>query len=316
MASGTETVGKLDLNLDAYRLIGQLLHRLRRAIREELSGAYGAQWEQGIPEDLRMFLSQRRQREESISWFPSDDVDLLDYANFADLAEILASTPSLLEHLDWLPSSGREAMLRVRFLELDTVFQRVAYVRPISEMEMELLAGLGERIKKCFEEEQRSPEKTATRQASSPSEDVAEKVKPAQLAPESQIQKSQPIQETRKDRKGQEVVKEALERGDTKTIMLALYKEVVAAADAIFKEGKGLPCPVWELVRESYWYEENFRKLALAPLSHFFDILEDAKELGRSATREEVLEAVGNRGFTQTLLQLREMFQPFLSSRE
>ncbi|MGQ9495297.1 MAG: hypothetical protein ACUVRY_03435 [Thermoanaerobaculaceae bacterium] len=308
-------MGKLDLNLDAYRLLAQLLHRLRRAVREELSKTYGSQWERGIPEDLRMFLSQRRQREQSISWFTSDSVDLLDYANFADLAEVLASTPSLLERLDWLPSSGREAMLRVRLLELDTVFQRVAYARPISEMEMELLAGLGERIKKCFDQGACETTKPATPEALPRREHIAGKVKAGQPSPELLGEQSQPIQEARGHLRDQEALKGALEKGDTKTIMLTLYKEVVAAADAIFKEGKGPACPAWELVRESSWYEENFSKLALAPLSHFFDILEDAKELGRSATREEVLEAVGNRGFTQTLLQLKEMFQPFLSSR-
>lgn len=315
MASGTETVGKLDLNLDAYRLNAELLHRLRRTVRQELSKIYGSQWEQGIPEDLRMFLSQRRQREQAISWFTNDSVDLLDYANFADLAEVLASIPSLLQRLDWLPSSGREAMLRVRFLELDTVFQRVAYARPISEMEMELLVGLGERIKRCFDQGVSETSTSATPEPLPPSGHPGEAIKARQPSPETQKEQSRPVQDTRRHRQEEEFVKEALERGDTKTIMLALYKEVVAAADAIFKEGKGSPCPVWELVRESSWYEENFRKLALAPLSHFFDILEDAKELGRSATREEVLEAVGNRGFTQTLLQLKEMFQPFLSSR-
>lgn len=308
-------MGKLDRNLDAYRLIAQLLHRLRQAVREELSKIYGSQWEQGIPENLHMFLSQRRQREEGISWFPSDDVDLLDYANFADLAEILASTPSLLERLDWLPSPGRESVLRVRLLELDTVLQRVAHARPISEMEMELLVGLGERIKRCFDKGIAATTKTTTPEALPRSEHVARKVQDGQPSLEVQEEQSQPILETRGHHRDQETLKEALEKGDTKTVMLTLYKEVVAAADAIFKEGKKAPCPAWELVRESSWYEENFRKLALAPLSHFFGILEDVRELGRSATREEVLEAVDNRGFSQTLLQLKEIFQPFLSSR-
>lgn len=312
MASGTE-VGKLDRNLDAYRLIAELLHRLRRAVREELSKIYGSQWEQGIPENLHMFLSQRRQREEDIRPFPSDDVDLLDYANFADLAEILASTPSLLERLDWLPSPGREAMLRVRLLELDTICQRVAHARPISEMDMELLVGLGERMRRCFDKGIAATTKTATPEALPRSEYVARKVQDGQSSPEVQVEQGQPI--TRGHRRDQGILEEALEKGDTKTIMLTLYKEVVAAADAIFKEGKEAPCPAWELVRESSWYEENFRKLALAPLSHFFDILEDVRELRRSASREEVLRAVDNRGFSQTLLQLKQIFQPFLPSR-
>lgn len=310
-------MGKLDLNLDAYRLIAELLHRLRNALREALKEAAGNSWEEHIPQDLRLFLSQRRSREQGVSWFRTDSCDLLDYASFSDLAEILAANPALLEQLDWLPASGREAMLRVRFLELDTVFQRVAYARPVSELEMELLAGLGERIRRSFDRGTKPPTTTAPA--------LAAEAKPPTPPPTPQTPTptvgTSPTPEvpaphpTKKDEGlPQEAIRLALETADTRTIMAALYKEVVRAADAIFKEGTPPACPVWETVRESTWYEQNFRKLSLAPLSHFFDIVEDARELARSASREEILEAVRNRGFAQTLLQLKELFQPYLTA--
>lgn len=310
-------MGKLDLNLDAYRLIAELLHRVRNAVRERLQEMVGDAWEDRIPGDLRLFLTQRRLREQGVSWFRTDSCDLLDYANFFDLAEILAANPALLEQVDWLPATGREAMLRVRFLELDTVFQRVAYARPVSELEMELLAGLGERIRKSFGR----PAKTPTPVAPAPAAEISPAAPPpthltsapagpASTAPEL----SAPATAEKSARPSREKLSQALEAGDTKTIMAALYKEVVETADAIFKQGKPPACPVWEAVRESSWYEQNFRKLSLAPLSHFFDIVEDTKELSRSASREEILEAVRNRGFAQTLLQLKELFQPYLGA--
>lgn len=305
-------MGKLDLNLDAYRLMADLLHRLRKAIRQELQAKAGDRWHELIPEDLRLFLSQRRQREQSVSWFYTDNADLLDYASFADLAQILTSQPAFLGKLDWLPPSGREAMLRVRFMELDTIFQRVAYARPVGELELELLSNLGERVRKSLEPQDTRedtlslvpPAKPAT-----PSPAVA----PHQEAKAKQAPTPAPApagSNTAADKLAE--LHQALATGDTKTIMQALYREVVAAADAIFKEGKSPACPVWEAVRESAWYTENFRRLSLAPLSHFFDIVDDAKELARQASHEEVLEAVRNRGFAQTLLQLKELFQPYL----
>ena len=305
-------MAKLDLNLDAYRLIAELLSRLRQAIRQELRQRAGDAWEELLPEDLRLFLAQRRQREQGVSWFATDSFDLLDYAGFADLAEILATTPSLLQRLDWLPPTNRETMLRVRFLELDTVFQRVAYARPVSELEMELLAGLGERVKRSLEgiaPAKETPPTPKPAPAPSPAAETAAAPAPPKEKPPAAAPPSTPEAAPPRDR-----IREALAAGDTKAIMQALYKEVVATADAIFKEGRGPACPTWELVRESSWYAENFRKLSLAPLSHFFDIVEDAKALAQTATsREEVLEAVRNRAFAQTLLQLKELFQPYLS---
>ncbi|MCX7895020.1 MAG: hypothetical protein N2447_03555, partial [Thermoanaerobaculum sp.] len=153
-------MGKPDLNLDAYRLVADLLHRLRQVLRYHLRESAGDHWEERIPDDLRLFLSQRRMREQGVSWFRSADLDLLDYASFSDLAEIFAANPALLEGVDWLPPSGREAVLKVRFLELDTILQRVAYARPVSELEIELLAGLGERIRRSFDSSPRAPART------------------------------------------------------------------------------------------------------------------------------------------------------------
>lgn len=46
-------MSKLDLNLDAYRLIADLLYRLRATVRGRLRELAGDRWEERIPEDLR-----------------------------------------------------------------------------------------------------------------------------------------------------------------------------------------------------------------------------------------------------------------------
>lgn len=311
-------MSKLDLNLDAYRLIVDLLNRLRGVVRGRLRELAGESWEERIPEDLRLFLAQRRLREQGVSWFRTDSCDLLDYASFLDLAEILVANPTLLEKADWLPTSGREAMLRVRFLELDTIFQRVAYARPISEIEMELLAAFGERLRRTFETREQAPgsitppkKKAAAQEVPAPQASAPASATPPPPTPATAVVQPQPSPL----QSDHQALLRALEGGDTKKIMVALYQEIVQAADTIFKQGKPPSCPVWEAVRESSWYTQNFRRLSLAPLSHFFDIVEDTKELARTASREEILEAVRDRGFAQTLLQLKELFQPFLATQ-
>ena len=85
---------KLDTNLDACQLSGEILIRLRKIIREGLRTAYGKTWnEAGIPGDIREFLTQRQAREASINWNLSDSVDVLDFAGYLNLYDIAYDRP-------------------------------------------------------------------------------------------------------------------------------------------------------------------------------------------------------------------------------
>jgi hypothetical protein len=139
-------MGKLDHNLDAYRLAAAALERLRSLIRRHLEAAHGAAWEAvAIPDDPREFLAQRRARESSVKWNPSSSTDLLDFAGFLNLHEVLVTHPRLRDSFARLAPEPHT--LRLRFLELDTVLNRIAYARPVSESDMELLLGFDERLR-------------------------------------------------------------------------------------------------------------------------------------------------------------------------
>ena len=139
-------MGKLDHNLDAYRLAAAALERLRALIRRHLEAAHGPEWQTaGIPDDPGEFLAQRRARENNVKWNPSSSTDLLDFAGFVNLHEILTLHPRLSEAFSRLVPEPQT--LRLRFLELDTVLNRIAYARPVSESDMELLLGFDERLR-------------------------------------------------------------------------------------------------------------------------------------------------------------------------
>ena len=138
---------KLDTNLDACQLSGEILMRLRKIIREGLRNAYGKTWEEiGVPGDIREFLIQRQAREASINWNLSDSVDTLDFAGYLNLYDIISATPHLLQR--FLPLAPDAHVLRIRFLELDTILNRIAYCRPISESDLGFLVSFEDRLKK------------------------------------------------------------------------------------------------------------------------------------------------------------------------
>ncbi|HUK12268.1 MAG TPA: hypothetical protein VLW17_03120 [Thermoanaerobaculaceae bacterium] len=140
-------MGRIDTHLDACRLSSEILQRLRKVIREVLRAEFAEAWERdGIPAELHGHLSQRQAREMSINWNLSDSSDLLDYAGFANLYEIINGSPSLLQR--FLPLAPDANVLRIRFLELDTILNRIAYARAVSDADLGFLASFDERFKK------------------------------------------------------------------------------------------------------------------------------------------------------------------------
>ncbi|MBZ5587005.1 MAG: hypothetical protein LAO05_00395 [Acidobacteriia bacterium] len=140
-------MAKLEANIDACRLSNEVLTRLRKIVRDTLRATYGTSWEEeGIPTDIHEFLIQRQAREASINWNLSDSCDALDFAGYLNLSDIIAATPELLQRFSTLAPDAD--VVRMRFLELDTILNRIAYARPISEADLGLLATFDDRMKK------------------------------------------------------------------------------------------------------------------------------------------------------------------------
>ncbi len=328
---------KLDANLDACRLSSEILQRLRKMVRESLGALHGKGWEEnGIPVEIRDFLMQRQAREASISWSLTDTVDVLDFAGFQNIYEIIAANESLLQR--FLPLAPDPTVLRIRFLELDTVLNRIAYARPISEAELGFLVSFDERLRKTSTAPPTAEEIAAAKArppksvpVSFSSDEAVETLLPSTPRPQAappaahKVQAPappppppapEPVAEAAASpppaqELGPKELEAALRRADDKIVLAALYQEVTALADGLWNATVHTQhAKAWEKVRESQWYRERFAKLGLKPISDFFGLFETAKEKMQSGTnKNELQEFLKEHNFVQVLLSLKTLFK-------
>lgn len=313
---------RLERNFDAYRLCAESLVRLRSFLRQELGGGAGSTDDSlPLPDDLRSFLLQRQVREQGIHWGIGESADLLDYAGFANLFDVIAAHEALVQRFSMLAADIN--LLRSRFLELDTVMNRVAFVRPVSDTELEFLAGFDDRLRRLLStkpEREQSPARTpppapppAPQTTSAPGTGVTSRRAASagakdDTAPRREAQKpASPLPTPRLD------LEQILAAEDDTAILTALYQEITVVAEGLWSGGTP-PLPrVFERVRESEWYRAHFVPLGLKPLSDFYDVAKDAKDrLMSGVSRNQVQAFLEERNFAPLLMALRDLFRKHL----
>ena len=330
-------MAKLDTNLDACRLSSEILLRLRKILRDILAALHGKGWEElGIPVEIREFLMQRQAREASINWNLSDAADVLDFAGFLNLYEVICANDLLLQR--FLPLAPDPSVLRIRFLELDTILNRIAYARPISEGDLGFLVSFDDRLRKTSTAPP-TAEEIAAAKASPPkivaAPPPAVEAEPAPAPrpvppPPRQFSQDAPAAPPAPDPApapaaaveapppapvapefGPRELEAALKRADDKAILAALYQEVTALADGLWNGSiQAQQAKTWEKVRESQWYHDRFGKLGLKPISDFFGLFETAKEKTSSGTsKSDLQEFLKEHNFVQVLLALKSLFK-------
>jgi outer membrane biosynthesis protein TonB len=340
-------MAKIDINLDACQLSSDLLMRLRKLVRDSLRATHGKKWEdKGIPAELHDVLAQRQAREASITWNLSDSVDLLDFAGYTGLYDIIAAAPDLQQR--FLSLAPDASVLRLRFLELDAIMNRIAYARPVSEADLGLLVSFEERLKRTAgapapavevdaapapRGETARPARAAATvtapppaptpapvPAPAPAPNAAASEQPIATAPPPPEPAAEAANEAEPETApaagpapivGPQQVTSALERGDSTTVLTALYQEVTALADGLWNGSvTALQARTWETVRESPWYREHFVRLNLRPISDFFGLVETAREKARAgASRNDLQEFLKEHSFVQVLMALKDLFR-------
>ena len=338
---------KLDTNLDACQMSSEILLRLRKIMRETLRAIHGKEWEvTGIPQEIRDFLTQRQAREASINWNLSDAVDILDFAGFVNIYDIMEANPQLLQRL--LPLAPDASVLRIRFLELDTILNRIAFARPITESELGFLVTFEDRLKKTtggpLPALEQAPAAAPTKPAKAPSTPtpppVAAPTPPppptapvADAGPTSQAKATPHKQQAPPPPSpppavepaappappgpiGPQELDGAIQRNDNKVILTALYQEVTALADGLWNGSvASLQARTWEQVRESQWYHDRFTKLGLKPISDFFGLFDTAKDkMGAGTSRNDLQEFLKDHNFVQVLLALKDLFRQHMKA--
>jgi len=377
----------LEQNIDAYRIVSEILGELRLTVRQRLEKIHGEEWyRKGLPEEVFKRLIAAKEREKSIDWYEGQYQQIMDYAVFADLLEILEHSPEAFPAFTSLAPST--ALLNARFLELDVMRAKLGRARPISETELSFLGTFHLRFRKAAQEakeesddippppEQPKEEAEVSEpepevisepkiEAVTPRPEPVEEVQPPKAASsrpqrpvqtdvdtsatnarakktsESKVAESTtnveddiptnvvrdestdaeevdspspaepkgPVDEISKTI-GPKKLDEALSTNDHRTVLRELYREVTGIAEGVWSS-EITPAPmVWEQVTASDWYERNFSRLGLQPLSVFYEVTAKVdKKVRAGAERKELQEFLKETNFAKTLLSLRDMFQ-------
>ncbi len=361
----------LEQNIDAYRIIAEILGELREAVRQGLERTHGDKWyRKGLPEKVLERLVAAKEREQAIDWYESQYQQVMDYAVFPDLLEIIEHNADSFQGIMGLAPSS--ALLNARFLELEVMRAKLGRTRPISESELSFLGTFHLRFRKAMADARTGEvavEKPPSRAAESPEgpgeveiADIADDrddeeetphaaVDAADGSPPPAVEESAPRPPRRPVRTsegnvpaaaeeepangadeepeaadgppkaeegveepvaegGRKKLSEALEEGDQMAILRDLYREVTAIAEGMWTSDV-TPAPlVWEQVTASDWYELNFSRLGLQPLSNFYDVIDKVdKKVSAGAAKDELQEYLKEANFAKILLSLRDMFQ-------
>lgn len=137
----------IERNLDAYKILAEILNDLRVELRRELEKTHGADWcKTGLPSDVFDRLVSSKEGSTAIDWYETEYQQIMDFAVFPDFCEIIEHNadhlPALLEVV---PS---RALFQARFLELEVLRSKVGRARPISEGESAFLKTFHKRFLK------------------------------------------------------------------------------------------------------------------------------------------------------------------------
>ncbi len=142
----------LEQNLDAYRIIAEILEDLRETLRVRLDQVHGQQWYQNsLPDGLLDRLVARKEEEKAIDWYESEYQQIMSYALFPDLLEILEFNAESFPQVKGLAPTA--ALLNARFMELEVMRAKLGRARPISETELSFLGTFHLRFRKAIEDQ-------------------------------------------------------------------------------------------------------------------------------------------------------------------
>ncbi len=342
----------VEQNIDAYRIVFEILNEMRSMLRHELERVHGRDWPRaGLPRQVLERLIERKEKEKSIDWYETEYQELTDFAGFEDLLHILEHNSTLLGEVRKLAPSP--ALLHARFLELEVMCSKLGLARPISENELSFLGTFHLRFRKALEAQGAAPQAVAAPPpAREPAaltveeedEEVAATVeieepvaagpppkatpkkptpppvapvKPPSNAPASQMlhpdgaERLEPPKAAPASAAAQlPAIDTALENNDHRAIFRELYREVMELAEGLWTSDLPGNPKVWDKVRVSEWYELNFARRGLKPLSDFYEVLSQVWErMHQGMARDELQDFLKKSNFAQLLLSLRDMFQ-------
>ena len=364
----------IDQNLDAYRVIAEILTDLRPLVRERLEANLGKEWfKDGIPPEVFDGLIRSKEQETSIDWYENRYQEVIDYAVFPDLFEIVTANAGLFQPI--LKLAPSQSLLNTRFLELEVMRSKIGRARQVSDAEINFLTSFHLRFRKAVQELRDAPvegggDPAPKRAADEPEKAAAPSPKPASdpepapgKAPSEEpaaaaaadsnprppirlasptgdnpdvspttaaapagpppdgeddvavVEEEEQAEETPAGPTNQRetvgaVLQRAMENDDHTAVLRELYREVTGIAEVIWTTEEVPTTAIWDRVSTNTWYEKNFSKLELRPLSDFYEIISQVRAKRKNrAPKSEIQSHLNDSNFATVLLALRDMFQ-------
>lgn len=382
----------LERNLEAYRLVTEVLSELRATMRRDLERIHGESWFRvALPDGLLDRLIESKEREKAIDWYESEYQQVIDYALFSDLLEIIELNAEHFQYIVRLAPSM--ALLHARFLELEVIRSKLGRTRPVSDGEVAFLRTFHKRFQAALagvdgaaavpstasptpptksspaaaevappapaaptaepsatngggasprsdrvagdppqdttadpvpaddagESEGTPPPSAGPRAANQPPRRAATRPpqRPARGAPAATAAVAAEDEQDEPDTDGRESAAgerpsllQSLEQNDSRNVLRELYREVTGIADGIWTSGTAPSTPIWDTVSTTDWYEGNFSRLGLRPLSDFYEVVSQVTtRIEDGVGRNELQKFLKDINFAQVLLALRDMFQ-------
>lgn len=370
--TGQNIMDWIDQNLDAYRVIAEILTDLRPLVRERIESKHGKEWfRDGIPEEVFERLIRNKEQEASIDWYENRYQEVISYAVFPDLFEIIIKNAGLFTPI--LKLAPSQSLLSTRFLELEVMRSKIGRARQVSESEINFLTSFHLRFRRAVKEMKGFPvdPTTPVHDPAAPADDIAtaardevfdealaqsKKEQPAKpeiaedaskvtggsrapgrppqrlASPAATAEANEPVvaveldepekapAKTEKDAGTDEpikvretaasIVKRAMEENDDPAVMREVYREVTGIAEVIWTTEEIPTCAIWDRVSTNRWYEANFSRLELRPLSDFYELISQVRTRRKAgAKKSEIQSFLNDSKFATVLLALRDMFQ-------
>jgi len=150
----------IEQNLDAYRVIAEILTDLRPLVRERIESKFGKEWfRDGIPEEVFERLIRNKEQEASIDWYENRYQEVIGYAVFPDLFEIIIANPTLFGSI--LKLAPSRSLLNTRFLELEVMRSKIGRARQVGETEINFLTSFHLRFRRAVRELKGNPDEVS-----------------------------------------------------------------------------------------------------------------------------------------------------------
>ncbi len=151
----------IDQNLDAYRVIAEILTDLRPLVRDRIESKHGKEWfRDGIPDHVFERLIRNKEQEASIDWYENRYQEVIGYAVFPDLFDIIIANPTLFGPI--LKLAPSQSLLNTRFLELEVMRSKIGRARPVGDTEINFLTSFHLRFRRAVEQLKGNPPETST----------------------------------------------------------------------------------------------------------------------------------------------------------